>query len=166
MRNNEADVIGSEQLVQRFVDNELSSAERVQLLMRLGRDGALRGRLIELEQIAAGAGRLSRPAVPAGFVSYVMERTAPRRSLGQRLRETLWTPRALQWNLASALWSVSSHPLSRDPASGAWTTLVLLSPGEHLFMYVVDGTQWLSPPAAEDYVDDGFGARNGVVMVR
>lgn len=62
-------------------------------------------------------------------------------------------------------WSVSSHPLLRD-SSGAWTTLVSLSPGEHLFMYVVDGTQWLSPPAAEDYVDDGFGARNGVVVVR
>ena len=106
MRNDEADVIGSEQLVQRFVDNELSSAERVQLLMRLGRDEALRGRLIELEQIAAGADRLSRPAVPAGFVPCVMERTAPPRSLGQRLRETLWTPRALQWNLASALGTV------------------------------------------------------------
>ena len=63
-------------------------------------------------------------------------------------------------------WSVWSHPLSQDPASGAWTTLVIMSPGEHLFMFVVDGTQWLSPPAAEDYVDDGFGARNGVVMVR
>lgn len=63
-------------------------------------------------------------------------------------------------------WSISSHPLSRESASGAWTTLVPLSSGEHLFMYVVDGTRWLSPPAAEDYVDDGFGARNGVVVVR
>ncbi len=63
-------------------------------------------------------------------------------------------------------WSTSSHPLSRDPSSGTWTALVALAPGEHLFMYVVDGTEWLSPPAAEDYVDDGFGAWNGVVVVR
>ena len=63
-------------------------------------------------------------------------------------------------------WSTSSHPLSRDPSSGSWTALVPLAPGEHLFMYVVDGTEWLSPPAAEDYVDDGFGASNGVVVVR
>ncbi len=62
-------------------------------------------------------------------------------------------------------WSTSSHPLSRDPSSGTWTALVALAPGEHLFMYVVDGTEWLSPPAAEDYVDDGFGAWNGVVVV-
>ncbi len=63
-------------------------------------------------------------------------------------------------------WSTSSHSLAQDPSSGAWTALVPLPPGEHLFMYVVDGTQWLSPPVAEDYVDDGFGARNGVVVVR
>ena len=63
-------------------------------------------------------------------------------------------------------WSISSHPLLQDPSSDAWTTLVPLSPGEHLFMYVVDGTHWLSPPAADDYVDDGFGAWNGVVVVR
>lgn len=62
-------------------------------------------------------------------------------------------------------WSTSSHPLSRDGSSGLWTALVRLTPGEHLFMYVVDGTQWLSPQAAEGYVDDGFGARNGVVVV-
>ena len=63
-------------------------------------------------------------------------------------------------------WSTTSHPLSRDPSSGAWTALVPLPRGEHLFMYVVDGERWISPPAAEDYVDDGFGARNGIVIVR
>ena len=29
---------------------------------------------------------------------------------------------------------------------GVWTIVVQLPPGEHLFMYVVDGTQWISPP--------------------
>jgi 1,4-alpha-glucan branching enzyme len=63
------------------------------------------------------------------------------------------------------LWSVSSHPLALD-SRGLWTIVVALPPGEHVFMYVVDGTQWISPPLAEDYVDDGFGAKNGVVVVR
>jgi len=63
-------------------------------------------------------------------------------------------------------WSTSSHPMSRAQSSGAWTAVVALPPGEHLFMYVVDGAQWISPPLAEDYVDDGFGAKNGVVVVR
>ncbi len=62
-------------------------------------------------------------------------------------------------------WSTSSHPLERGGASGLWIAVVPLPPGEYLFMYVVDGV-WVSPPAAEDYVDDGFGSNNGVVVVR
>ena len=62
-------------------------------------------------------------------------------------------------------WSASSHTLARD-ARGTWVTMITMPPGDYTFMFVVDGTQWLTPPAAEDYVDDGFGARNGVVVVR
>ena len=63
-------------------------------------------------------------------------------------------------------WSTSSHPLARDARSPrTWTIVVALPPGEHHFMYVVDGTRWVSPPFAEDYVDDGFGSKNGVVVV-
>jgi 1,4-alpha-glucan branching enzyme len=61
-------------------------------------------------------------------------------------------------------WSTSSHALARDARTGLWTTLVALPPGEHTFMFVVDGA-WIRPPVAENYVDDGFGARNGVVVV-
>ena len=63
-------------------------------------------------------------------------------------------------------WSPSSHPLVRTKAGGLWTLVVPLSPGEYVFMYVVDGKEWVSPPLAEDYVDDGFGAKNGIVVVR
>jgi 1,4-alpha-glucan branching enzyme len=63
-------------------------------------------------------------------------------------------------------WSTSSHVLAHDATSNVWTLVVPLPPGEHLFMYVVDGTQWIIPPLADDFVDDGFGSRNGVVIVR
>lgn len=63
-------------------------------------------------------------------------------------------------------WSTSSHALARDQSSGVWTVVVPLPPGEYLFMYVVDGIQWISPEVAEDFVDDGFGVKNGVVVVR
>ena len=63
-------------------------------------------------------------------------------------------------------WSAASHPLARMKSGGLWTIVVPLPPGEHMFMYVVDGREWVSPPLAEDYVDDGFGARNGIVVVR
>ena len=103
MTNTEADPSRSEQLVQRFIDNELSGTERLQLLTRLGHDEALRDRLIELEQLGAAAGRLPRPAVPADFVARVMERTTSTSSVGQRLRDAFRTPHGLEWNLAGAL---------------------------------------------------------------
>ena len=61
-------------------------------------------------------------------------------------------------------WSRTAHPMTRDGSRGRWTAIVSLPPGEHLFMYVVDGA-WVTPPQAVDFVDDGFGSRNGVVVV-
>ena len=55
---------GSELLVQRFVDQELSAEERVQLLVRLGRDEELRQRVIALERLSLEASQLPRPVVP------------------------------------------------------------------------------------------------------
>ena len=63
-------------------------------------------------------------------------------------------------------WSASATPLSQDGTRGLWTVLVTLPPGEHAFMYVVDGTRWMTPPLAEYYAEDGFGAKNGVVVVK
>ncbi len=63
-------------------------------------------------------------------------------------------------------WSTAANRLLQEGSRGLWTAVVPLPPGEHLFMYVVDGAQWISPPHAEYYVDDGFGAKNGAVVVR
>lgn len=50
--------------------------------------------------------------------------------------------------------------------TGVWTAEVLMQPGEYTFMYLVDGKEWVVPPLAEDFVTDGFGQTNGVVIVR
>ena len=63
-------------------------------------------------------------------------------------------------------WSPAGNPLVRGNSSKLWTTVIPLPPGEHLFMYVIDGSEWVSPPLAEDYADDGFGKKNGVLVVR
>ena len=62
-------------------------------------------------------------------------------------------------------WSAAANLLRRAGSHGLWSLVVPLPPGEHHFMYVVNGTEWISP-VAEDYVDDGFGSKNGVVVVR
>lgn len=63
-------------------------------------------------------------------------------------------------------WSVTAHPMSPAGTDGLWTVIVPLPPGEFQFMYVVNGEEWLTPPQADDYVADGFGQRNGVVVAR
>lgn len=102
MRNHDLNMSDSEQLVQRFLDQELSAEERVRFVARLGRDEALRQRVIELGQLVLDVSRLPRPAVPDGFVARVMERTASTQTTWRRLADALWAPRALHWNLASA----------------------------------------------------------------
>jgi len=101
----------NEELVQRFVDQELSAEERIQFVVALGRDQALRERVLALEQLVLDATKLPRPLVPEGFAARVLERTAAAKPAAPALRRTgtwgrlidaLWAPRALQWNLAGA----------------------------------------------------------------
>jgi hypothetical protein len=92
----------SELLVQRFVDQELSAEERVQLLVQLGTDDALRRRALALERLSLDASQLPRPIVPEGFVAAVLARTAPAPSLWARVTAALWAPHVFQWNLAGA----------------------------------------------------------------
>jgi 1,4-alpha-glucan branching enzyme len=63
-------------------------------------------------------------------------------------------------------WSATATPLARGATPGVWTATVPLPPGDQRFMYVIDGSEWLSPPHADEYEDDGFGAKNGVISVR
>lgn len=97
--------MNQEQLVQRFIDQELTPEERIQFVVELGRDALLRDRAIELEQLVLGASRLARPAVPDGFVASVLSQTmppAPAAAGRSRLLDRLWAPRAFHWNLAGA----------------------------------------------------------------
>ena len=100
-------MIDSEQLVQRFVDQELSGEERVRFVVRLARDESLRQRALELEQLVLDVNRLPRPVVPDGFVASVLERTTPpvpaQPTWRRRWADLFFAPRELRWNLASAV---------------------------------------------------------------
>ena len=101
-----------EQLVQRFIDQELSPEERIQFVVALGRDGSLREHVLEFERLVLGASKLARPAVPEGFVASVLRETMPTMptmptlppvaARPSRFIDRLWAPRTLNWNLASA----------------------------------------------------------------
>jgi hypothetical protein len=92
-----------ERLVQRFLDQELSPEERMAFVVRLGRDAALRERVLVLEQVLLEASRLPRPVVPDDFVSGVLARTMSPEPAWRRLLDALRAPRTLRWNLAGAM---------------------------------------------------------------
>lgn len=63
-------------------------------------------------------------------------------------------------------WVKGTTPMKREGKTGVWIAEVPMRSGEHAFMYLVDGSEWVVPPLAEDFVTDGFGQTNGVVIVR
>ena len=62
-------------------------------------------------------------------------------------------------------WAKGAMPM-KTLDGALWSVIVPLNEGEHTFMYLIDGSQWVTPPQAEDFVTDGFGQINGVVIVR
>jgi hypothetical protein len=58
-------------------------------------------------------------------------------------------------------------PLEARTADGktVWTGLVPVSRGEHEYMFVVDGSKWVTDPLAPVQRSDGFGAKNAVLKL-
>jgi len=48
---------------------------------------------------------------------------------------------------------------------GVWSGRVPLLPGVHEYMFVIDGSDWVTDPNAAGYQDDGFGQKNSIVAV-
>lgn len=88
--------------------------------------------------------------------------------LAGAVRFTVLVPGAKQVFLVGSFngWVKESTPMNSMDGSSLWSVDVPLAEGEHTFMYVIDGVRWMTPPQAEDFVTDGFGQTNGVVVVR
>jgi 1,4-alpha-glucan branching enzyme len=84
------------------------------------------------------------------------------------VRFTVLIPGAKQVFLVGSFndWSKGATPMKIVDGSSLWSVDVPLIQGEYTFMYVIDGVRWMTPPHAEDFVTDGFGQTNGVVIVR
>jgi 1,4-alpha-glucan branching enzyme len=90
------------------------------------------------------------------------------RSLAGVVRFTILAAGAKQVNLVGSFngWGKNATPMKVMDSSGVWLADVPLKEGEHTFMYLIDGTRWITPPLAEDFVTDSFGQVNGIVIVR
>lgn len=58
-------------------------------------------------------------------------------------------------------------PLERRVRNGRllWTGVVAVPRGEHEYMFVVDGEEWVTDPLAPAVTEDGFGNRNAVLSL-
>jgi hypothetical protein len=61
-------------------------------------------------------------------------------------------------------WDATKNPLSRAGDSGLWTVKLPLTPGRHVYAFVVDGS-WNRDPGAPVAPDDGFGHAKSVRIV-
>jgi len=58
-------------------------------------------------------------------------------------------------------------PLNKQVVNGeqVWTGLVSMSRGEHRYMFVKDGEEWVTDPLASVQREDGFGNKNAVIYL-
>ena len=92
------------------------------------------------------------------------DRTAPDAVL---VHFELSAPRAARVALAGTFngWSDSTTYFVRNPESGRWRVTVTLTPGQHEYLFVIDGERWIPDPDAHAQVDDGFGNVNSMIVV-
>jgi hypothetical protein len=60
-------------------------------------------------------------------------------------------------------WDPSATPLAR--LGGSWVAAIPVSPGRHVYAFIVDGDRWVSDPATPLAPEDDFGIRNSVIVV-
>ena len=82
------------------------------------------------------------------------------------VRLSFYAPEARQVAVAGDFnkWTVGNDLMERRDG-GVWTIDLVLEPGRHTYMFVLDGKAWVTDPGAEAYQDDGFGNRNSVMKV-
>jgi len=62
-------------------------------------------------------------------------------------------------------WDAEKGAMRRLP-DGRWRVSARLEPGRYLYTYLVDGEALPAPPDARQVISDGFGGKNGVLIVR
>lgn len=61
-------------------------------------------------------------------------------------------------------WDEHATPMIRRRDDGAWSAKVPLSPGRHVYAFVIDGRRWLVDPLAPQVPDGGYGPANAVIV--
>lgn len=63
-------------------------------------------------------------------------------------------------------WTMDSTPMQRIDSGPLWSVTVPISPGRHVYAFVIDGTRWAADPHAPPAPDADFGKPGSVILVR
>lgn len=63
-------------------------------------------------------------------------------------------------------WSVSATPLERGAVAGTWSVTLPVTPGRHVYAFLLDGKTWMTDPRAQTAQDLDFGRENSVLIVQ
>jgi hypothetical protein len=63
-------------------------------------------------------------------------------------------------------WDGSATAMERDANADTWSIELQLTPGRHVYAFVIDGTRWVADPTAPRMPDDDFGKPGSVVLVQ
>lgn len=61
-------------------------------------------------------------------------------------------------------WDIAATPMTLE--NGAWSVSLPVTPGRHVYAYVVNGTRWLADPRAPRATDNDFGRPGSVLLVQ
>jgi hypothetical protein len=62
-------------------------------------------------------------------------------------------------------WDAEANLMARDPASGLWSYTLGLTPGRHVYAFIVDDSVWMRDPRSPEAVDEDFGRPGSVLLV-
>jgi hypothetical protein len=116
--------------------------------------------------LMALAGVLTRTLGP-GAPPHVDVSLAPAAERSVLVRFEFYAPDAREVSLAGSFnnWSSDVTTFDRGGQTGWWTVTVALEPGEHQYLFVVDGQRWMPDPGAHAQVQDEFGQVNSLLVV-
>ncbi len=63
-------------------------------------------------------------------------------------------------------WSTDATPLERGAVDGTWSVTLPVTPGRHVYAFLIDGTTWMTDPRAQTARDLDFGRENSVLIVQ
>ena len=104
-------------------------------------------------------------ALAAVLIVSVLMVAGPVSTPGITVTFELHAPDAKQVELTGSFnnWQPGAIRLEGPDVTGHWTATIQLPPGQHEYLFLVDGTHWVTDPQAIAHRPDGFGHENAIL---